>query len=804
MAWNRSLGTVRVLRGHRSVPVVTICTLAVAMAVSALVIAGRFRAAASPAVPVGDELRAVYAFDRELRTFGLLSYPEVMALREICRDDIAVVAVGGGLQVTAGLPDGARRASIAVVSGDYFDVLGTPPLAGRMLTAGDDLESASPVAVLAEEAWRVLFGRSSEVVGERIQLGASAYVVVGVAANPLSGQGYSPDLWIPLAQTERLIPGGGGAFRSPAATWLNVVGRLRPGSGQRGLEYCFQAALERVQRGDLAGGAPTARRVVALPANRLALGPGRYETTLRLLTLLGFLAAGFLAATCGTVVELMVARGLARSDEFAIRFALGATQTDLVVFAVREILALVAAASVVAVVVMPVTGLVLGVPELADVALTARLDRYAVGALAVVALIAAVILAGGTAVGVVSSSRRAWLVDRAGRTTQGGRWHQVLVGAQVALSCVLMANAALLARSAYAVGRVELGFARDVLVTEVTPREGLSEREGSAYFERLRAALMDRPEVAAVGLAWHVPLSEGYLDVQVEAPASAVPAATSTAGNIISPGYFEALGVRVWEGRTFTENDGIDGLPVAIVNRTFAERWWPGGSSVGQELMLPRLQRRVTIVGVVDNLRYRTPTEPVRPVVYLPLTQRFQPWVSAFVRTPDLAPMSALPVVRAVATEVDPLMGIGEARLLEGDVAAALAEWRGPATVGVVLAVLTLSLALAGVYALANDMVRRRMRELAIRRALGADEREIRRRVFRTGLGPAIIGTVMGLVGATMITPYLEGWLYGVGPRDWSTLGGTAGLVGLTVWLGSVGPAHRAARAKVMTVLATE
>ncbi|MCY4109863.1 MAG: ABC transporter permease [Chloroflexi bacterium] len=804
MAWNGGRSTGRGLRRHGTVPIAIIVTLAVAMSVGALVVAGGFRATAAPTVMEGDKLRAVYEFDRELRTFGLFSYPEVIEIRERCRGNVATAAVGGGLQMTATLPESVGRATVAVVSGNYFDVLGTPALEGRVLSARDDVEGASPVIVLAEGAWNDLVGGSPEVVGERVQLGASSYVVVGVAGNPLAGQGYDPDVWIPLSQTGRLVPGGDDVFKSPAATWLNVVGRLRAGSGQGELETCFQTALEQVRGVEMAHSGRGAPSIVALPANRLALGPERYETTQRLLLMLGLLAAGFLVATCGTVVGLMVARGLARADEFAIRAALGATRADLVLLAVREIPALVAAASAVAVVVMPLTARIVGVPELADVALTARLDRYAVGALAVVALTVAVILGGGTVAGFASTGRTEGRVAGAGRTTPGASWQQVLVGAQVALSCVLMVNAGLLARSAYAVGRIELGFARDVLVADVTPREGLTEREGAAFFERLRRALMDRPEVSAVGLAWHAPLSEGYLDVQVEAPGSAVSGATSAAGNIISPGYFEALGVRVWEGRTFAGTEGVDGLPVAIVNRAFAERWWPGGSSIDQELVLPRLQRRVRVIGVVDNLRYRTPTEPLRPVVYLPLSQRFQPWVSAFIQTPNRDPMSAVPVVRAVAAEVDPLMGIGNARLLERDVATALAEWRGPASVAVVLAVLTLLLALAGVYALANDMVNRRMRELAVRRALGADEGEIRGRVLGAGLRPAIIGAVVGLVGAITITPYVEGWLYGVGPRDWLTLGGSVGLVGLTVWLGSVGPAQRAARASVMTILKAE
>ena len=784
-----------------------VLTLMLAISVACVIVSAAVRAERSPVVPEADRLLCFYPFDIEHGRFTLFSYPEFVQLRDLSHDTMSLAAVGVDLELTVLLPERAIRAAVAVVSGNYFAVLGSPPTLGRPLTPSDDIAGATPVVMLAERAWEAFFERDPDIVGQMLRIGAFEYTVIGVASNPLTGPAYEPDVWVPLAQTVQLVPADGAdVLKRPTASWLTFVGRMRPDIDLRQVESFLAVATPQLSSEDGASMRRDEWRIDALPVNRVSLGPETHETTTRLLFVLTLLTVGFLLAACSNTTLLMVTRGAERAHELAVRSALGATTANLVRLRAWEVLMLVALGSAMALVALPWIGRLVAMPQLADLALTTTIDRYTVITLCLIAVSVAVVILAGTALGI--EARLKWRglgLDHGPRVTRRTRLRQVLVIVQVALSCVLLVAAGLLVQSARAVASIPPGFVPDVLVTQLfTPTDRYTPEETNVFYERLRASLLDQTLVSSVGLAWHAPLSEMYLSVLVEVPGTADPEPTSMAGNIVSPGYFETLGVPVLNGRAFLRGDDLDAPPVVIVNRSFAERWWPTRPAVGREIVLPRSGGRRRVVGVVENVRYRTLTEPAQPLVYLPLAQRFQPWVFVHLRTASDDPMLALSTVWSAVADLDPQIGVGAARTLEDDVNRSLAEWRGPASLSGVLGLVTLLLTMGGLYATLASLVSQRTKEMAIRRALGAQDSQVRRLIIGQGLLLAAVGLVLGLGATTVVMGYVESFLYGVAPRDVSTQVAVAGLIGLVAWLSCRVPADRAAKADPMMALRAE
>jgi predicted permease len=376
---------------------------------------------------------------------------------------------------------------------------------------------------------------------------------------------------------------------------------------------------------------------------------------------------------------------------------------------------------------------------------------------------------------------------------------------QVALSCVLLIAAGLLLQSARAVATIRPGFVSNVLLAQLfTPSDQYTAREGVLLYRRLLASLMVQPNVSAVGLAWHAPLSKMNLNVSVVVPGSATPEPTRTVGNIVSPGYFGTLGIPVLDGRPFQDRDDANAAPVAIVSRSFAEQWWPRQQVVGREIIISKIGERRRVIGVVDDMRYGALTEPIQPLVYLPLAQQFMPWVFVHVRTTIDNPEMALSTLRSAVADLDPRIGLGEARTLQDDVNRSLAEWRGPASLSSLLAIVIVLLTMNGLYAALASSVSQRTKEMAVRRALGAQDAQVRHLVIGEGFLLAAVGIVLGLAATTLAAPYLGGLLYGVTPGDLNTRVAVAGLVVLVSWLSCRGPARRAAKADPMMLLRAE
>ena len=276
--------------------------------------------------------------------------------------------------------------------------------------------------------------------------------------------------------------------------------------------------------------------------------------------------------------------------------------------------------------------------------------------------------------------------------------------------------------------------------------------------------------MASAALGWHAPLSGGSLRVAVEVPGASL----EVLGNVVSPDYFRTLGVAVLEGREFRDSDEAGAPPVALVNRALAERLWPGRSAIGRVLGFPRSGGDRTVVGVVDDTRYGSLTEPARSAgLPAPGAALTCPTTFIHVRSATGIPIT-LPHLRRVVADLDPRAPLSDVRSLRARVDAALDRWRGPALLGGLLAVATLGLTMCGLYGVVSLSVRQRTRELAVRAALGADAGSVRRMVLSHGLRPVVVGALLGFVASVAVTDLLESALYGIAPHDAATL--TAGL----------------------------
>ena len=383
-------------------------------------------------------------------------------------------------------------------------------------------------------------------------------------------------------------------------------------------------------------------------------------------------------------------------------------------------------------------------------------------------------------------------------TGRGGR-QAALVAMQVAVSGVLVVAAGLLLRSAHGVASTPPGFVpRDILVAQLHTA-GYAAAEGHVLYRRLLDELRTGGLVTSAALGWHTPLSVFQLSVAVETPGTSM----EVSGNVVSGDYFRTLGIAVLEGREFTSEDRAESAPVAVVNRTLAERLWPGRTAVGRVLAFPRSGGDRTVIGVVDDVRYGALAEPARPLAYLPLAQRFFPRVFIHARAPA-NPGVMLQHVRRVLADLDPAAPLSDVSTLSERVEESLDRWRAPALLSGLLALVTLILAMAGLYGVLMLAVGQRTRELAIRVALGARETSVRRMVLGQGMRLVAAGALVGLAAAVPLMRLLASQLYGVAPHDAATLG-----VSLVVLLAAGGlacdlPARRAVRLDTAAALRNE
>ena len=777
---------------------------------------------------------------RVIRTsFPFQSYER---LRERQGEVVTDVFAFGGVTLNVNAGGQAEVASGQAVTGNYYTALGVGSAVGRVLGDEDDRASAAPAAVLSHRFWQRRFGGDPSVVGRQINLNNVPFTVVGVTPQEFQGTmqvGTSPDVTIPVAWEPRVSPersrmAGAGTW------WLRVMGRLAPGATPEQARALFDATFResvvehRAARLALAQGASQQASLRPLKPEevpQLDTTPGaqgemdtRGDYQRPLYMLLGVVGLVLLIA-CANVANLLLARGAARQREIAVRLALGARRRRLVRQLLTESLLL------------ALTGGALGVllafwikDGLMSVgvwgggrmgALDPQLDLRVLGFTMLLSLLTGVLFGLAPAWRSTDIDLTPALKDGSrGSTGTGRAWlSKSLVVAQVALTLLLLVGAGLFLRTLVNLKRVETGFnTHNLLLFSVDPALiGYKDERLVTLYKGMAERLEAVPGVSSVTFSRNPLLSFSSSSrnfyMPDAAPLTGADGRPSPAGEVyvhqVRENFLEAMEVPLLAGRALSERDDARSPKVAVVNQTFAQKFFGGENPIGRRINFdPEKPGEVEIVGLARDAKYTSQRAQTPPTAYLPWLQELRSAGSVYfeVRTGG-DPEGAVAAVRQAVREVDANLPLANLKTQVEQADETMALERLFAKLLGLFGLLAQLLAAIGLYGVLAWSVSRRTHEIGIRMALGASRTDVLRMVLRQGMGLTLLGVGVGLAGAYALSRYMESlsnMLYDVKPADPLTFGLTALFLMLVALVACYAPARRATKVDPMVALRYE
>jgi putative ABC transport system permease protein len=709
----------------------------------------------------------------ESRWFGPVAPADFFDWRKDARSFSAMAAYtimspSGAYNLTgAGEPERIRPLE---ASPSFLGVLGVRPALGRDFTADEETEGRHRVVLLSDQLWRRRYGADPSIVGRRVEFDGNPYEVIGVLPARFWWPSH-PDVLVPLALTDhdRSLRG---------AHFLDAVGRLRDDvsvSEAREELRVIGARLSKAYPAENANHGPNLR-----PLREAFVGDVRPALVL----LLG--AVGFvMLIACANVATLLLARAAGRQKELAVRRAIGATRGRLVQQMLTEsvLVAVIGGAlgSVVATWGLGAVRPILparfsSVPGIAEVGLDGRV------LLATLALSIATGLIFGIAPALVSSDSR--VGAGLGEETRGSsgsrharRLRSVLVVAELALSLILLAGAALLLVSFNRVVDVSPGFrATQLTIARIRlpgARYGGHSRTVAffdALFERLRSMPGIQRVAATTSLPFDGPDSRLDLVIEHRTQQSQVPERADP--RIVSTDYFETLGVPLVRGRTFTSHDNDSSVNVALINEASARRYWPGEDPIGRRISLGADDDWREIVGVVADTRHEGLDADAEPAVFLPQHQQFSNLGAGFVRTMSIVIRSSNDVaatariLRAAVAAVDAELPVGAIRTMDDLIGDSVAPRRLNSLLVSAFAIVALALTASGLYGVMAYVVAQRTREIGVRMALGATRGQVLSMMFAQAARMTVVGIGIGIAGALAVARWMTSLLFGVSAAD--------------------------------------
>jgi len=725
------------------------------------------------------------------------------------------IVVSSGVNLS--IAGSAARLRAELVSGNYFRTLGVSAEAGRMISGTDDRPGdASAVVVLSDAARSRWFARSADAVGQTVRLNDHPYTVVGVAGPRFFGTraGFTPDLWIPMGMVDQIA---GDTAPSKDSNYIELTLRVGPSSSKAELENTLTAAYRAwVTRASPASGGslpPTLRLVPA--AKGLSLLRGQFGQPL---TILLSAVIILLAIACANVANLLLSRGIARRREMAIRLSQGATHLRIARQLITEclLLAFVAGGLGWLAAVGMGRGLVSFLPRSAATAQFSPSLRSFL-------FTAGIVTAAGLFFGLLPArmAARLDLTQALRRDSVTGR-HRVgrlelqdfLSALQVALSLVLVIVSIQFVRTLDNLRSADTGFRQDdVLLVALDPvKSGYSPERARRFYDELLERLRAQPSVRAAGLAAYGSLSgvmaagTRFVNTQMHAEGQTLPSTVDATVylNNVTPGYFDAVGMPVRQGRDFTSQDTSRARNVAVINETAARFFFGDANPLGRRIGSGRGgPADLEVIGVARDAKYVNLREETRPTVYRPLGQAFRSLMTLHVKAAgDPAALAGL--VRQQVRELDPSMPVFNVQTMRGRIDESLQPERLVATLAGGLSLLGTVLALVGVYGVVNYAVTRQRRALAIRMAIGGLPRQILTLVLGRSLIVAAYGLLLGIPMAFAAMTFSRSLLFGVtGTGPW-VVAGAATLVVLVMLGAGYIPARRATRIDPMLVLREE
>ncbi|MBV9880179.1 MAG: ABC transporter permease [Gemmatirosa sp.] len=720
------------------------------------------------------------------------------------------------------LTGGADGASADVLTGagasaSFFEVLGVRPVLGRTFRAGEDVARGVRVVVLSYAAWQQRLGGAPDVVGRAIDIDREPYEIVGVMPRGFAFPA-GVEMWRPSDMTYAVRSAGmpTGQREDRGARYIGVVARLRPGvTIPRASQEMESIAAE------LATRYPVENRGWHASVVSLRSSMVRHVEPVLLLVLAA--VALVLLIGCANVANLTLGRALGREAEMALRAALGAGRARLHVQMLAESVVLGVAGGALGVALA--WGALRAFVRLAPASLP-RLDEVAIDgrvlAFALVVSVGTGLLFGLAPALRLAGTSAATVLREAGRGGAGGRRSErvrrALVVGEVALAVLLLVGAGLTLRSVVRLLAVDAGYATQDVVAAHVSLDG-PRYDGNApkarYLRELARRVAALPGVERVGVTTTIPLTRSGIDFDLEYHAEGhaeVPReqAPSVDYRMVSPGYLEAMGMRLRDGRAFDAFDRLTGdsangagRRVMLVNEAFARLNWPGQRAVGKRVRLYYFRTDPwEVVGVVGDTRHADLATPPRPQVFVPIDQAelLFGYMTLVARTRPGA-KGVISAMRAAAAAIDPSEPLYEVQTIETLRAAATTRDRLTAAVLGAFAGLAVLLAAAGIYGVIAYQVVRRTREIGVRIALGASAARVVRDVVREAAALALVGVGLGTLGALAAARAARGLLFGVSPTDPLTFGAVVALLLGVAVVAALVPASRAARIRPVEAL---
>jgi predicted permease len=733
--------------------------------------------------------------------FDTFSYPDYVDLRNQTRT-LQGVAAFTTVPVHVTGESATERARGALVSGNYFEVLGTSPARGRFFASDND-----QVVVLSAGLWQRAFGGRADIVGQTIRLDNHPFEVVGVAPPGFQGidRGEQLDLFLPVGVQPIAMPEFGSFLNVRESVWLRLFGRLRSGASLPQAKTELSTFAQQ-----LVVASPEEHKgwgITAAPT--VGFDPFTYANIVGFLRLLQGAVILVLAIACANVANLLLVRSAARRKELAIRASLGAARGRIL----RQLLT----ESVVLATLGGIGGLLLAywgsdlLKALPALRLAGDVELAPDGR--VLAFTLGIAVAAGVLFGLLPAIHAA-RADLAGELRQsaeigrprGARLRGALVVTQVAVSLVLLVAAGLFVRTLRNAYAVDPGFATDVLVAQLDlSLQGYDEARGRRFYDQLLRDLEALPGVRSASLALNRPFGGGF-DTRIDIQGALIDAehrGYRTDRNSVSSRYFETMDITIVRGRGFTSRDVATSTPVAVINEAVAERLWPGQEAIGKRFVRTWGGPPLEVVGVARDAKYRSLFEERRLTFYQPLTQDYQAALVVHLR-PAGDPMALAGPLQGAVRALDPDLPVYRIQPLQERLAGSLGQQRTAATLVGGFGALALLLAAIGLYGAIAYSAAQRTREFGIRIALGAQTPDVLRQVMREGIVLGLTGLGVGLVGAVALTRVLRSQLFGVTPTDPLSFSLVSLLLLVVAVAASLVPARRATRVDPMVALRSE
>ncbi len=798
----------RRLLGAPGFSVIAVLTLSLGIGANASIFAIVNKALLKP-LPISEPSRvlALSNASRDGRMFPTFSYLNFKDLRD--RDSaVADLFAYSPMPVSLSHDGINERVWSYLISGNYFDVLGLKPAAGRLISTADDLQpGAHPVTVISDDAWRRRFGEDPSVIGRDVIVNGRKFTIIGVAPPDFVGieVAFTAEMWFPMMMQSEISPRSRWQDRRSFEN-LYVTLRMKPGLKEPAVRAALQtsaAQLAREYPNDNQG-----KTIELSPAGLFGtMGRG---PTMGISGVMMAVVALVLLLVCANLINLCLARGGHRQREIAVQHALGATRWRIARQLMTESILL------------SITGGAGGL--LVAYAFTTAASRFRLPVdipisydfgidWRVVGFTFAISLVSGIAFGLLPAWQTSSL-QKASSSGRRSRLRNILVGAQVCVSFVLMICAGLTLRSLQRAefvdigmnprNAVEMGFDLDL--------QNYTRERRSQFVRDLLSETRALPGIESVGIGSAVP-PDPHIGSSIIRIEGAPPAERSTAPRSIAvavtSGYRVALGMTLVRGRDIADSDNETSARVAVVNETFARRFsnaTDAGAAIGRRFALGEAgDAWIEVVGIVRDGKYRSLGEDPSPFLMLPLLQSNNGLLKLVARSSS-GSGSRIEELRRAISALDPNMPVFDVQTLDEHMRLPLFPARIAAAMFGSFGSLALMLAAIGVFGVVSFTANRRVQEIGIRMALGAGRADVIRMIVIQGMMPVSIGMIVGIAGSLLVTPLIDMGevLYEVSETDPATFGGIAIILGTVGFLACYLPARRASTVDPLLALRQE